>query len=786
VALGLILVPLGQGGGYAGTDGPLLAVSGGELYLVPLDGGATTDLHVSGDDGSLSPDSSKLAYTSGTSVAITCLTGPSCSASIADAVDPAWSPDGTTLAYVDTSNPLSPVLMTVTVADDGTLGTPQRIANSETDVAAPAWSPDGSTIAFVSKRSGSNQIWTVDVSSGVEHQLTSGPADDHPAYSPGGTLVAFSTTVGGTTQIADVPSSGGSITQLTNDSASNTDPVWAPDADRIAFRQGGSLETVPLGGGTETQVAGGSWSALSDWQTLVPSSTTAPTITSPDNPFVGQTVSATDGSWTGATTGFLYQFERCDEAGNGCTAFGTPSSTSTYTLTGDDAGHSLRVLVTAEDSAGSSAPAESSNATPVVAGPGPTAIEQPKVSLPSGHSAPQVGDFLSTTTGTWTGTGNTFSYQWMYCETPTQKCVLDTNGTSWFYRVPPVAYGDYIRVMVTASNSSGERGSESIATAQVTADQPSNRVLPTIYGTAQVGQQLTATDGGWEGSSPLTFTAQWNRCDSSGSVGSCVAIPGATTTGYTLVLADAGHTIRYSVTGTNVAGTVTAYSVATASVVGGTAPGTSTSKPSNVALPTVTGTPLVGSAVAVAQGTWVGQTPIQFKYAWERCDATGASCKTIRKQTKAHYVATVSDAGSTLRAVVVARNGVGAARAVSVPTETVSLVRPTVRGRHIVGSQRADYLPGGGGNDVIEGRGGNDTILGGAGNDRLIGGAGNDVIDGGSGRDHIFGGSGSDTIRAADDEKDTIDCGSGRDHAIVDRIDVVENCESITFASTTS
>ena len=50
---------------------------------------------------------------------------------------------------------------------------------------------------------------------------------------------------------------------------------------------------------------------------------------------------------------------------------------------------------------------------------------------------------------------------------------------------------------------------------------PTNTTLPTITGTAQVGQTLTASTGAWDGS-PTSFAFQWQRCSAAGT--SCVSI----------------------------------------------------------------------------------------------------------------------------------------------------------------------------------------------------------------------------------------------------------------------
>jgi Tol biopolymer transport system component len=784
--LALLLAPFSAGGGYAGRNGPLIAVSGGSVQSVPLDGATPTTI-VAGTSASLSPDGSKLAYTTSAGVLkVTCLTGAACDTQLAaDGSDPSWSAAGTSVAYVDGAD--SGRLKVVAVAADGTPGATTSPAPSETGVTGPAWSPDGTSIAFVSTRGTAHSIWKVTVASGVETQITSGSSDSSPAWSPDGGTIAFASGATSPTQIDLVSASGGSLTQLTNDSSSDTDPVWSPDGTEIAFLSGSTLKTIPASGGSANEASVGSlsWDALTDWQTLVPTPDPAkpPSITSSANPVQGDTVTAAPGGWNGLTSAFSYRFERCDTAGHACTAFGTASSTGSYTLTANDVGFTLRVAVTASDSAGSSAAVESSNVTPVVLGPGPTNLTVPTVSWSGTSGAPKVGLSLTATRGTWTGNGNAYTFQWKKCSSAASSCATISGATSSSYFLTPAEFGYVMRVMVTATNSSGSRTVESDATPAVTADKPAFHNSPPVSGINQVGETLFVGPGTWTGTFPMTFTYEWRRCDPAGSLPSCKPIPGATGQTYILTVDDGGVALRVYVTATNIAGSTVAISNHTFPTL--PAPATDSTDQSFAPVdedpPSVSGSPVVGAELTASPGTWTGTVPIRFTYAWGRCDATGANCRKIKRAKKNLYAVSSADTGSTLRVTVTARNSAGVEVASSPTTDAVAMVKPPVRGRHIVGSARGDYLPGSGGNDVIEGRGGNDTILGGAGNDRLLGGAGNDVIDGGPGTDHIMGGPGSDTIRAADGLKDTIDCGPGRDRVYADRVDKLVGCEAVSY-----
>jgi hypothetical protein len=209
-----------------------------------------------------------------------------------------------------------------------------------------------------------------------------------------------------------------------------------------------------------------------------------------------------------------------------------------------------------------------------------------------------------------------------------------------------------------------------------TAAAPVNTSPPTISGTPQVGQSLTAGDGTWS-NSPTSFAYQWLRCNPGGNA--CASVPNGTQKTYTLVGADDGRTIRVRVTATNADGSSSVESNQTAVV----ASATSSSAPKNTSAPTISGTPKVGQELTANDGTWSGN-PTAYSYAWQRCDADVASCSNVVGATGKTYGVRLADLGYRLRVAVTARNAKGSATAnsaitaVTSPAVTVTNRRPTI------------------------------------------------------------------------------------------------------------
>jgi hypothetical protein len=204
------------------------------------------------------------------------------------------------------------------------------------------------------------------------------------------------------------------------------------------------------------------------------------------------------------------------------------------------------------------------------------------------------GETLSTTNGRWTGsTPLTFRYRWLRCDTSGGgangvNCTTIPGETRRTLVLTRADVGHRIRSRVIASNADGTASANSNATpgvvqASSTAGRPVSSKPPTISGTPQQNQTLTANPGTWSGGKPQTYTYQWRRCDSSG--GSCADISGATGQTYVVKDVDVGRTLRVRVTAHNSLGARAATSAPTGVVTKAGVPSGNTISINDVALP---------------------------------------------------------------------------------------------------------------------------------------------------------------------------------------------------------
>jgi hypothetical protein len=211
------------------------------------------------------------------------------------------------------------------------------------------------------------------------------------------------------------------------------------------------------------------------------------------------------------------------------------------------------------------------------------------------------------------------------------------------------------------------RGADTDRLARVAASRvragllPTSTAAPTLSGTPQPGQVLTATRGAWRGDQ-LAYAYQWERCDAAGA--GCVAITGAIAPTHTVSVGDLGSTLRARVTGRNRLGSASATSGASPVVAG------PAGAPTSAAAPVISGSVQVGATLTATTGSWTGE-PTSYAYQWRRCDAAGAGCVDIAGATAAAYVVSSADSRLTLRVLVVAANAAGPGGAVSAATAAV-------------------------------------------------------------------------------------------------------------------
>ena len=205
-----------------------------------------------------------------------------------------------------------------------------------------------------------------------------------------------------------------------------------------------------------------------------PVNTAPPAISG--TPTVGQTLTASDGTWSNAPTSFAYQWLRCNGGGNSCVDAANGMQ-KTYTLVGTDAGHTVRVRVTATNADGSSS-AQSAQTAAIAAA---TSSAAPKnTSLPTVSGTPKVGQTLTAAPGSWSGNPTSFAYQWQRCDADVAACSNLLGATSTTYAVPLADLGYRLRVVVTAKNAKGSTSATSAITTIVAPTTPITNHRPSV------------------------------------------------------------------------------------------------------------------------------------------------------------------------------------------------------------------------------------------------------------------------------------------------------------------
>ncbi len=238
-------VDAGVDGGGNGSCVPELLFQRGSLFQMPkilrVDLESYNEIPVSNDvdydvNAEWSPDGNRMVLTRNlSSIWVVNRDGsnpiPLASETGNSLLSPAWSPDGTRVAY--TSQPIPGGTSTLLVmASDGT-GTPNNLSLGEDAQGPLDWSPDGTQILFTSNRTGDRDLFKMFANGSSSMNLTNQSSSDGVDafdWSPDGSKIVFISS--GSVVVANAD--GSDPNELTS-SYSHSAPVWSHDGQKIFY-----------------------------------------------------------------------------------------------------------------------------------------------------------------------------------------------------------------------------------------------------------------------------------------------------------------------------------------------------------------------------------------------------------------------------------------------------------------------------------------------------------------------------------------------------------------------
>jgi hypothetical protein len=366
----------------------------------------------------------------------------------------------------------------------------------------------------------------------------------------------------------------------------------------------------------------------------------------------GQTLSASTGSWSGTQPlSYAYQWRRCDSGGAACTSVGGDSST--YALSGTDVGSTLRVIVTASNSAGFASATSDQTAVVVAAGTSTTVTfslagsgDDGDLRL-TGSGYPPVGAVAGNTSGSFVTTGRRFVFGGYDVFNALMR--FDTSA------IPDGATvtGATLRLQVTAKQNADARN--------LVAEWYDSANWPIDGGDYALGSSANALAGSAiaqivVGSQNDFALSGLGSLSKTGFSGLRLQVDGGQPSGDNFVqVASFDHA------------TLPEPQLVVTYTTGPPPPDT---PPANTGLPVVSGVAQDGQTLSASTGSWSGTQPLSYAYQWRRCDSGGAACTSVGGDSST-YALSGTDVGSTLRVIVTASNSAGFASATSDQTAVV-------------------------------------------------------------------------------------------------------------------